>query len=236
MPRNQIPSYPRYPMLDAITAIKAFSSLVGLLKGLKAALPNTEERDRRLQDHVVGALRALYFTPKGILSLLYEVVDGEELSDRRIHAHRPCGVCLPEVVNRLQMPRRIGDILKMNRKSQQGTGPEVVWMGRLAAPLAGLGLYWGAEFPVGRSYRFLLKERRLGNAALYQQLGQDALSAYRRCPERFGHHAFASDGASLEDTRCDDLSGLGAAFGFGGEKWSPCFLAGDELVRVAALS
>lgn len=84
MPRNQIPNHPRYPMLDAITAIKAFSSLVGLLKGLKAALPNTGERDRRLQDHVVGALRAIYFMPKGILSLLYEVVDGEELSDRRI--------------------------------------------------------------------------------------------------------------------------------------------------------
>lgn len=72
------------PMLDAITAIKAFSSLVGLLKGLKAALPNTEERDRRLQDRIVCALRALYFTPNGVLRLLHQVVDGEELSDWRI--------------------------------------------------------------------------------------------------------------------------------------------------------
>jgi hypothetical protein len=71
-------------MLDAITAIKAFSSLIGLLKGHKAVLPKNEERDRRLQGHVVDALRALYFAPKGILSLLHDVVNGEELSDGRI--------------------------------------------------------------------------------------------------------------------------------------------------------
>ncbi len=55
-------------MLHTVTATKSFSSLVSLLKGLKAALPNTEERNRRLQDHVVGALRALYFPPRESLA------------------------------------------------------------------------------------------------------------------------------------------------------------------------
>jgi hypothetical protein len=62
----------------------AINLVVEAFKALKAMLPKTEEHDRRLQQDVVVAIRSLYFTPSGILSLLRQVVDGDELSDKRI--------------------------------------------------------------------------------------------------------------------------------------------------------
>ncbi|WP_050628094.1 hypothetical protein [Bradyrhizobium viridifuturi] len=62
----------------------AINLVVEAFKALKAILPKAEEYDRRLQKDVVVAIRSLYFTPRGILSLLRQVVDGEELSHKRI--------------------------------------------------------------------------------------------------------------------------------------------------------
>jgi hypothetical protein len=57
---------------------------IDLAKALRDFRPKPEERDRHLRDDVSQALRTLYFTPKGILSLLKEVADGEKLSEERI--------------------------------------------------------------------------------------------------------------------------------------------------------
>jgi hypothetical protein len=67
--------------LDLLSVIKASSDLV---KGLKEFQSKPEKRDRLLQDDISRALRTFYFTPKGILSLLKEVADGEPLTEKRI--------------------------------------------------------------------------------------------------------------------------------------------------------
>jgi hypothetical protein len=67
--------------LDLLSVIKASSDLV---KGLKDFQSEPEKRDRLLQDDISRALRTLYFTPKGILSLLVEVADGKPLTEKRI--------------------------------------------------------------------------------------------------------------------------------------------------------
>lgn len=74
-------------MIDIITvktALDAIKLVTGAVKSLKTVLGKTEDRDRRLQDDVTRAIRALYFTPTGILSLLHEVARGEKLPEQRI--------------------------------------------------------------------------------------------------------------------------------------------------------
>ena len=66
------------------TAIDAIKVFIDVVKSLKAVLPKAGERDRRLQNEVTDAIRTLYFTPRGVLSLLHEVADGEELSEKRV--------------------------------------------------------------------------------------------------------------------------------------------------------
>lgn len=67
--------------LDLLAIIKTGADVAKVLRDFN---PKAETRDRHLQDDVTRALRTLYFTPSGILSLLKEVVIGEELTDRRI--------------------------------------------------------------------------------------------------------------------------------------------------------
>lgn len=66
------------------TGVDAIKIIIDVVKSLKAVLPKAEARDRRLQDDVTDAIRTLYFTPRGVLSLLHEVANGEELSEKRI--------------------------------------------------------------------------------------------------------------------------------------------------------
>jgi hypothetical protein len=67
--------------VDLFTIIKTG---IDVAKTLKEFKPKPETHDRHLQDDVTRALRTLYLTPGGILSLLKEVAVGKELSDRRI--------------------------------------------------------------------------------------------------------------------------------------------------------
>jgi hypothetical protein len=67
--------------LDLFTVIKTGFDIAKTLKEFK---PKPETHDKHLQDDVTRALRTLYFTPTGILSLLKEVAAGHELSDKRI--------------------------------------------------------------------------------------------------------------------------------------------------------
>jgi flagellar biosynthesis regulator FlbT len=70
---------------DAIkTGVDAIKVFIDVVKALKAVLPKAEERDRRLQNEVTDAIRTLYFTRRGVLSLLHQVADGEELSEERV--------------------------------------------------------------------------------------------------------------------------------------------------------
>jgi hypothetical protein len=71
-------------MLDPASGLAAIKAVIDAVKSIKAVLPKAEERDRRLQNDVTGALRKLYFTPRGILSLLHQVADGEEITQDRI--------------------------------------------------------------------------------------------------------------------------------------------------------
>jgi hypothetical protein len=67
--------------VDLLNIIKASSDLV---KGLKEFQPKPEKRDRLLQDDISRALRTLHFSPRGIVSLLKEVANGETLTEERI--------------------------------------------------------------------------------------------------------------------------------------------------------
>jgi hypothetical protein len=53
-------------------------------KAVREFRPGPDAHDRRLQDDVTRALRTLYFTPDGILSLLKEIVAGRTPSEQRI--------------------------------------------------------------------------------------------------------------------------------------------------------
>jgi hypothetical protein len=66
---------------DLLSVIKAS---IDLIKGLKDFQTRPDEHDRLLQNDISQALRTLYFTPKGILSLLKEVAKGEPLAEERI--------------------------------------------------------------------------------------------------------------------------------------------------------
>jgi flagellar biosynthesis regulator FlbT len=67
--------------LDLLTIIKTG---IYVAKTLREFKPKPETHDRHLQDDVTRALRTLYFTPTGILSLLTEVAAGRELFDKQI--------------------------------------------------------------------------------------------------------------------------------------------------------
>lgn len=66
------------------TGVDAIKVFIDIVKSLKAVLPNAEERDERLQGEITDAIRPLYFTPRGVLGLLRQVVEGEVLSEKRI--------------------------------------------------------------------------------------------------------------------------------------------------------
>jgi flagellar biosynthesis regulator FlbT len=74
------PYRPAMP-LDLIAIIKTG---IDVAKALRDFKPKAETHDRRLQDDVTRALRTLYFTPTGILSLLREVAAGKKLTETRI--------------------------------------------------------------------------------------------------------------------------------------------------------
>jgi flagellar biosynthesis regulator FlbT len=57
---------------------------IALAKAVKDWLPKQEDRDRRLQDDLCFALRQLYFTPKGVISLLKDVAENREVSATRL--------------------------------------------------------------------------------------------------------------------------------------------------------
>jgi hypothetical protein len=70
------------------------TTLVALKAGLEAAeaakrLVTNKPNDPRLNDEVCKALRVLYFTPTGILSLLKEVHSGRKLTKERLEKALP---------------------------------------------------------------------------------------------------------------------------------------------------
>jgi hypothetical protein len=57
---------------------------IALAKAAKDWLPKREDKDRRLQDDLCFALRQLYFTPKGVISLLKDVAENKKVSATRL--------------------------------------------------------------------------------------------------------------------------------------------------------
>jgi hypothetical protein len=67
--------------IDGLVLLK---SGIALAKAAKDWLPKREDKDRRLQNDLCLALRRLYFTPKGVISLLEDVAENRKISATRL--------------------------------------------------------------------------------------------------------------------------------------------------------
>jgi hypothetical protein len=67
--------------MEALSLLKGGIELAVALKRL---LPEREKREKALQDRICLALRAIYFTPTGVVSLLHDVAEGKKISEERL--------------------------------------------------------------------------------------------------------------------------------------------------------